>query len=277
MKLKKLLAVLLCAAVLISAFFTLCSAGEKQTQYLVLGDSIGYGAGVANPAFGAFGRIVADTDGFGYTNDAVSGHTSADLLSRLSDPTVASHVANADIISVSIGGNDFMRITAKLIADARKGDMTRFEQIKATFETNFDKIVTRLRALSPDCVIVAQTLYNPAPTESTRQLYDAAISRVNDVITSYPGILVSDMAAAFAGRNELIAADNVHPNAEGNVVIARTVLKTLYDNGLGTETEPVITVPGRNWAEPAGASILTSIRVFFVRIIEFFRRLFRVS
>ena len=76
------------------------------------------GADVLNSDEAAFGKIVADTEGYAFKNDAVNGYTTSDLLGHLEKPEIAADVENADIISVSTGGNNFLRGNMKqLIAD----------------------------------------------------------------------------------------------------------------------------------------------------------------
>ena len=59
-------------------------------------------------------------------------------------------------------------------------------------------------------------------------------------------IHIVDVAEAFKGHPEYIANDCVHPNAQGNVVIARVVLEKLSSLGLGKSTTPVIRYEGVN-------------------------------
>lgn len=105
---KKILCVVLAALMLlsVSAF-----AAEKETlDYVVLGDSIGWGAGVLNSNEVVFGKLVADTNGYGFHNDAVNGYTTANLLAHLEKENIAADVAAADIISISIGGNNYRTV-----------------------------------------------------------------------------------------------------------------------------------------------------------------------
>ena len=103
---KSVLAVLLTAALLLGA----CSAAlaAAKPRYVVLGDSIAYGSGLSNPTKAVYGKIVADTNGYEYENYAIPGHTTQNLLRRLENDKVRAAVKKADIISISIGGNNFL-------------------------------------------------------------------------------------------------------------------------------------------------------------------------
>ena len=270
MRLKKTLPLLLAVFLLLSALWP-ASAG-RQTRYLVLGDSIGFGAGVSNPSAAAFGRIVADTNGYDYRNDAHNSDTTGAMLAKLERETVAADISWADIISVSIGGNNFLLndMTATINA-GKAGSFSRMDAIVADYAADLERIVARIRALNPEAYILLQTLYNPAPGGELTAVYQEAVNRLNAAMRACAAahpyhFAIVDVEAAFGADNMLISWDNIHPNAEGNVVIARAVLQTLFALNLGAETEPVIVSRGLDWAPTVPA-------LFFRRVLAFFRQL----
>lgn len=252
-RLIKTVAVILVAAIAFSIFVpTTVSASEGSLNYLVLGDSIGVGAGVINPDEASYGRIVADTNGYNYENHAVSGYSTGALLAHMMLPNVKSSIKEADIISLSIGGNDFL--TSNMVQlgfeAAVLDEFSTFDKIAESFYENYCKIIAEIRELNPDAVILAQTLYNPMDNAITG-FYQQGVDRLNAGYRRYlkenPGsIVIVDVAKAFEGHPEYIANDCVHPNAQGNVVIAKLVLQTLKNLGLGTKTTPVINYEGVN-------------------------------
>ena len=125
---QRILSVLLCAALLLS-LLSLSAGAAKQTRYLVLGDSIAYGSGLSNPKEAVWGKIVADTNSFAYENYAVPGHTTANLLRRMETEAVREAIGSADIISISIGGNNFLlgNISGLLYDGIVKEDYARFD------------------------------------------------------------------------------------------------------------------------------------------------------
>ena len=86
----------------------MAAAAEEAPHYIVLGDSIAFGSGLSNPRQAVYGKIVADTNGYAYDNFAVPGHTTQNLLQRMQNEQVKAAIADADIISISIGGNNFL-------------------------------------------------------------------------------------------------------------------------------------------------------------------------
>ncbi len=228
------------------------SAAEKKLNYLVLGDSIGVGAGIVNPYEACYGKIVADTNGYNYENHAVSGYNTSAMLAHIKLPNVRKSIKEADIISLSIGGNDFLTSNmVQLGFEAAVMDNFRtFDNISESFYKNYCKIIAEIKELNPDVVILVQTLYNPM-NNAIHDFYQAGVDRLNAgyrrYLTENPkSIVIVDVAKAFEGHPEYIATDCVHPNAKGNVVIAELVLKALKNLGLGSATTPVINAAGVN-------------------------------
>lgn len=247
MKMTRLLLSLLCVLALL---FSICApaavAADAPLRYVVLGDSIGYGAGVLNPEEACYGRIVADTNGYDYQNHAVSGNRTDHLLAHLDHAEVTAAVKNADIISISIGGNDYLtdNVTGLVLDATFRNDYTRMDKITAQLKLNFAAIIEKIRGWNPDAVILMQTLYNPGKGIN-KAPYQAATNRLNDLIRDYlashPGAFtIVDVAAAFGTDRRYIAQDSIHPSAQGNERIAEVILQTLKTLGLGDSTAPVI-------------------------------------
>lgn len=238
-------------AVIIAALpFTCSFATEKKLNYVVIGDSIGFGAGIVNPDEACYGKIVADTNGYNYKNLSVNGYNTDALLSHMKLPSVKEAIEEADIISLSIGGNDFLTSNmVKLCGEAAfLNDYSSFDEISEKFYENYCKIISEIKSLNPDAVILAQTLYNPM-YNAARDIYQAGADRLNAGYRRYlkenpDSIVIVDVGKAFEGHEEYIANDCIHPNAAGNVEIAKLVLRTLKNLKLGEKTTPVINNAG---------------------------------
>ena len=280
---KRILAVLLSAVLLLGLAGT--AAAAERPFYLVLGDSIAFGSGLSNPREAVYGKVVADTNGYDYANYAVPGHTTANLLKRMENEAVRDAIARADIISISIGGNNFLlgNLNALLFDGIVKQDFTKLDEIAAGFSADLDTIVNTIRAQNATAAIVLQTLYNPQ-TGYIGDVYQQGADRLNKALRAYdeahPGtILIADVGAALTDSDRDFAEDRIHPSAAGNEKIARVVLQTLKDNALGDGTEPVIQTAGKD-AHGMGIftvfvnlygnffHILAEIRGFFARFIK---------
>lgn len=275
---KRILSVLLAAALLLTcALPALAADGAKH--YVVLGDSIAQGYGVYNRDQAAYGRIVADTNGYTYANYGVNGLRSWDLIELLKTEEVAANVAKADIISLSIGGNDYLQQNLpKIFADLAKGDYKIVNDIQNNFREYFAEIVSMLKTANPGAAVFVQTLYNPQ-YGALRDAYGMATARINEVITDYlaanPGAFyLVDTVPVMEGHPEYIAADTIHPSAVGNEALAKLLLQRLYEEGLGENTEPVINKRGIDEI-PFTSYILSALREFFAKIVAMLSALFK--
>ena len=277
---KKLLCVVLCL-VLAAFVFPAAAAAEAPKNYVVLGDSIGFGAGIQNWDEAVYGKIVANTNGYAYQNYAVNGYRTEDLLLRLKTNAGAiAAVKAADIISISIGGNNFLRDNmAAVVARGALGDFSTVDKIVAGVRSDFDVIMSLIRAYNPDVLVLMQTLYNPMEGTPLSAVYAEATRRLNTVYTDYAtahpeNYAVVDVAAAFRGKKGLIAADYTHPNEEGNYVIAQTVQSKLYELGVAQTDTIVIVTPAENWGEIGSDSVWKRIRNYFTNLMQRIRKLF---
>lgn len=228
-------------------------APVENTFYLVLGDSIAYGSGLTNPEAACYGKIVADTNGYEYANHSVPGHTTANLITKLKEEEVIADLEKADIINISIGGNDFLKSDLKqIMTDVLvSGNYTKLDKIVNNFYNNLCTIIDIINSHNEDAVIIIQTLYNPQSSDLLRDAYQMGVDRINNAIKKYdsknPGeIVIVDVGKALGADMANYAADTIHPSAKGNEKIAQTVLKKLYEMKLGTETKPVITTKGKD-------------------------------
>lgn len=269
---KRVLTVILCAALLLGAVIVPAYAADRPV-YVVLGDSIAFGSGLLNPREAVYGRIVADTDGYEYYNYAVPGHTTGNLLRRMGEKTVREAIVKADIINISIGGNNFLlgNLNGLMYDWIVKKDYSRFDAIAEGVYEDIGTVVDTIRELNPDAAIILQTLYNPQ-TGYVGEVYMQGRDRINAAIRAFdearPGeIIVADVGSVLTDSDSDFAEDRIHPSASGNEKIARVILETLYENGLGTETEPVIAVKG---IDAHGAGVFTVFVNFYGLIFHIF-------
>jgi lysophospholipase L1-like esterase len=249
---KKLTAILLSLVMIFGIFAVNGYAVNEKKFYLVLGDSIAYGSGISNSREACYGKIVADTNGYDYANHSVPGHTTTNLINRLKDETVISDLKKADIISISIGGNDFLmsNLIGLMFDSIVLDDHTEYDKIAEGFYTNLCEIVEIINSHNADAVILMQTLYNPqsgylrAPYQEGADRINAAIERYN---TENPDeIVIVDVGTALGDDMENYADDEIHPSAAGNEIIAETVLDKLHELDLGSGSAPVITEEGKD-------------------------------
>jgi len=93
-----------------------------------------------------------------YNNFAESGDTSGDLLNKLKTADkVIEAVKKADVITISIGGNDILRGVDGLV----QGNFFGFDDRIKTFSENWESINATIKGLNSKAEIYVMDLYNP--------------------------------------------------------------------------------------------------------------------
>lgn len=196
---KKVIAALLVIALLACCVAALAACnkneGERKTEIVYLGDSIAEGILGASP-LGlrheyAYANVIGRRNDLTYYNHSVSGHLTKDLRAILENEDLdydrarglLLHVSEADIIHISILGNDVLQdrmdgafetepVTMhNIILEAAKDEYTSIDRVlngdtvggvtTAGSVENIKAIVDALRRLNPDALIIFQSVYNP--------------------------------------------------------------------------------------------------------------------
>mgnify|MGYP001204030632 CR=1 FL=1 len=198
---------------------------KPPLYYVALGDSLteGYGVAEEDSFVAVYSRLIESALGrrVVYLNAGVTGETTSDILERmLRDVDLQEAIHQADLISLTAGGND-------LLGAAREFLMNRDPQVlKAAlrlFAINIRRIIETISQIRADpgrdgpklVVMRILNLYNPFPIiEET----DYWIERFNRewLACETPYIRIVDLYEAFRYRtDDLIGEDMVHPNALG--------------------------------------------------------------
>lgn len=281
---KKIIASVLCVVLLACCAAALAACnndGEtaEKTEIVYLGDSIAEGILGASP-LGlrheyAYANVLGRRNDFEYYNHSVSGHLTKDLLALLNNDLgydgargLILHVQEADIIHVSILGNDLLQDMSMndVVLEAAQGLYTIIDGIAETAYENITGIVARIRELNPDATLIFQNVYNPLSEKSTlvdaetratlkeeydtypedfRQLGAGILDRLNGVLDRYlaehhGAFIVADAQAEFdrifaedyERGKDLIYPDYIHPSNEGHAVLADLTQGILEEQGL---------------------------------------------
>ena len=276
-----LLAALLCALCVLPSF---AAEPDRRLNSLLLGDSIAAGFGIDNPREACYGRIVADTNGYVYHNLARTATDSYELIEYMSEGSfydtyydIRGLIADADIISLSIGSNDYFDnddVVKLAVGAFFRVNGKQLNEIADGFYANLCTIINMIRELNPDCAILVQNVYN-VWYGIGGPLYRSITGRVNGVIDKYlaeghDNVYLCDISPAMDRKPENLADDCVHPNAAGNVAIAACVLQRLKELGLGENTEPVVNCEGVDYnffEETMDNKFLAKFVTFLIKVL----------
>ncbi|MFA6940969.1 MAG: Ig-like domain-containing protein [Clostridiaceae bacterium] len=221
-------------------------------KYVALGDSISFGMSAANnigytAMFSNHLKSLEQYSSLVFVNKSQPGYTTSDLLNQLTIPSVQADLLNADIVTISIGGNNLLSPFIRAIAvglnvPANINDITAaitknpnnaalllaslqdptdpltvqlnawLQDGVAKFTGDFPKIIAAIRTLAPHSKIYVNTLYNPLPaSDPLYNQYNTLISAINSGIKAGSGTLgynVVDAAAVFSNYTGLVPAVN---------------------------------------------------------------------
>lgn len=254
------------------------ASAAETPAYIALGDSIGFGIGATDPVAMGYAAVTFKTlrssdryreRGLELINLSVAGATSSDLLlpggqleaavaeierRRLDESSQDDEV---EIITVDIGANDLLGLVATdspCVSQAADDDqcLQRLRDVLRDLQGNLSDLLQGLREAAPDATIIALDLYNPySGTGDIREtIADFGVAQVNGAIiaaASDPELRVETASVyqLFLGRgNHWVAADGIHPNDSGHLVIAEVVLAAIEDRPVAIPQELLKETPG---------------------------------
>lgn len=202
-------------------------------RIVALGDSLTRGAGDAAGAGGYPERVAAALRKAGLVvsvdNMAVDGAETGDLLRKVEEPAVKSRIAAANLILLSIGGNDLSHSLRSVVPGEAAADPTG--PALATASLNLQRILSSVRAANGSSPMRTLGLYDPFPEGFDRRMARQTLLKWNvaleEAALADGNALVVPTADLFDGRPDRLAADRFHPGAEGYSEIATRVVQTL--------------------------------------------------
>ena len=241
---------------------------------LALGDSLTTGYGLKNYTYGGdpylcdsyINRIAAAyglEGGKTYINRAVNGDRTGDLARLL--PSLENEVKNAEMIILTIGGNDLLGLLPEIAYmlsgqevsdftqaaavfaaataeqyDALKNDPAFVARMKTVLEdvgTNLQTIATFFKEKAPDARVIFLKQYNPMHNvqgfEAFGEFGGGFLTSINQAVEQVAtafGYETVDVPAVIDHRAEEltnIRLYDIHPNAEGHHEIAKAVAQHL--------------------------------------------------
>ncbi len=244
---------------------------ENTKSYLILGDSIAAHYGVSDKdsyEYKLADLLRADGEAWIGDNWGVPGYTSGDLVTLLDksveDPDKRTVLERADLICISIGGNNILHFLRErgfsdFPPEGVSGWMSLLrafadgtEDMAQAYLADLEVIISEIRRLNPDAVILLQNIHNVArdvrgeisllgvvkqPTDLTEPFF-LPLLRTIDANAERLGYYVADTYAAFRDSEEeqLLRREMIHPNGKGHTLIADVLYKA-YHLAIGRRVE----------------------------------------
>jgi acyl-CoA thioesterase-1 len=181
------------------------AAPDNRPVIVAFGDSLtaGFGADTGK-SYPDFLQQEMDRGGYRYrvANAGISGETTTDALERLHEVTALKPA----VAIVEFGGNDGLRGLPL-----------------STTRSNLDQIVAGLKASGAEVLLAGMTLppnYGPDYIAEFQRVY-------SDLAAKYRVALIPFLLEGVAGTTRYMQRDGLHPTAEGNRLVAATVMRYL--------------------------------------------------
>ncbi|MED1467933.1 SGNH/GDSL hydrolase family protein [Bacillus salipaludis] len=170
-----------------------------------------------------------------FYNFGVKGNRTTQLLKRLQSPEVKTAISQADLVILTIGGNDIVKVLRDNITDLQFSDFTRG---KEEYMVHLTQIMETITQENPNAAIVLVGLYNPfskwfANIKELDRIVEDWNRAGQSVIAHYPNAYFVHIDDLFNKTSEnLLYKDNFHPNDKGYKLIAGRLNQTLGERTL---------------------------------------------
>ncbi|WP_066256841.1 SGNH/GDSL hydrolase family protein [Neobacillus drentensis] len=205
---------------------TVLSAGDSLTQGI--GDSTNQGGYL--PYLETMLEKEKGIKEVDFYNYGVKGNRTTQLLKRLKTPEMKAVIQKSDIVILTIGGNDIMKVVKDNIENLQ---LSTFTTEKESYQNHLTQIIEAIIQENPQAKVVLVGLYNPfSKWFSEIKELDEIVADWNKtgqaVIANYPIAYFVPIEDLFLNTNEnLLFTDNFHPNDKGYELIAERLNKTL--------------------------------------------------
>ncbi|MEI5922820.1 SGNH/GDSL hydrolase family protein [Bacillus sp. TD10] len=201
-------------------------------QIVSLGDSLTRGVG-DKEGIGYVGRMKEDLQKdykqkVALTNLAVSGAKMPDLLKQIESSGAQYSIKQADVIVLTIGGNDLFPGWDSL----GKVDLETYRPDTETFQNEAKKIIEEIRKLNTDSPIFWLGLYNPfEDVEDLKGSSNIVVdwnASLEKLAINNKNVYITPTFDLFQNRGkDLLYSDHFHPNEIGYTYMADRLVQNV--------------------------------------------------
>lgn len=208
----------------------------KDLHIVAAGDSLTQGVGDSTNSGGYIPYLAEELEkektvkNANFENFGVRGNRTDQLLKRLNTKKLISSVEDADLIILTIGGNDLMKVVKENFSSLQ---LNQFQTEQRVFAEQLQAIFSTIRSRNPDAPIILVGLYNPfynwfANVEEMNQIVDEWNSQSQSIVESDGNAFFVDIHDIFLNNEEnLLYTDYFHPNDRGYQLIADRIYEIL--------------------------------------------------
>lgn len=213
---------------------------KPSMYYLALGDSLTKGVGDEENKKGFTKRLEEKIENFNDTdvyvdNRGKNGRRSDQLLKLIEKGHYDEELENADLITITIGGNDIMKIVKENLTELKKEP---FDEERKVFEERLTKIVSEIRTKNKQAPIILIGIYNPFTMLSNEiPEFDHIVDEWNETIEQIANntqkscfVKVNDLFDS--NSNMIFHSDFFHPNSYGYTMMTERIVLTMLESSI---------------------------------------------
>jgi lysophospholipase L1-like esterase len=219
----------------------------KEIKLVGIGDSLTKGVGDESEQGGYVGMVkekLEQQDNIkevSVANYGVRGHKTSNLQKMLKEEEVIASIKDADMILMTVGGNDIMNVVRNNIFTL---DFEPFRKEQKNFEKRLIDIFSTIRKYNSSAHIVYVGLYNPFKymlpelTEIDTVIDEWNIASQQMIKKDEKAVYVSvDHIFSTDSVEKLLYKDEFHPNESGYSLIANRVYDAINEIKLYRDTK----------------------------------------
>ncbi|WP_391560297.1 SGNH/GDSL hydrolase family protein [Robertmurraya sp.] len=211
---------------------------SQDKKMVSIGDSLTEGVGDETESGGYVG-ILNHTFEDNHMNISIEnfgkrGNRTDQLLARLENEEISSAIKDADIVLITIGANDIMKVVRNNYTNL---NIEPFQEEKIKYIERLTAIFYKINELNPDTQIYLIGFYNPferyfGDIEQLDMILNDWNQAGETVTEEFENVYYIPTEDLFSNSTiNLLAEDNFHPNTSGYKLMAQRVLEYLskYD------------------------------------------------
>ncbi|MBO0994825.1 SGNH/GDSL hydrolase family protein [Bacillus sp. SD088] len=221
----------------------------KDLTIVSIGDSLTQGVGDIKELGGYIPYLKEKLEGqkdirtADFVNFGIKGNRSDQLLERLDQPKVQSSIQNADVVIITIGGNDVMKVFKQNLAHLK---VETFLQEEKYYQERLTDIIETVSSYNKQTEIILMGIYNPfmrwfADIKEMDQIISTWNDTSSQVVDQFEHAYFVPVADIFNNYEEdLLYTDYFHPNNKGYELIANrfytyfnehSIIEKIFENG----------------------------------------------
>ncbi|OBZ12853.1 MULTISPECIES: SGNH/GDSL hydrolase family protein [Bacillales] len=211
------------------------SIPSNQLKIVALGDSLTRGTGdIEGKGYVGYVSDQLKQGGMEISliNLGIKGLVSSELAEQLKEKEVGRQVGQADVILMTIGGNDLF-LGGQTLSDLSEASIKGLED---AYQSNLKTIITSIQAVNKEAAIYLLGLYNPFRELQNGELMSSVVrdwnAKTADTLAKYPkAVFIPTYDLFQQNTGSLLFTDHFHPNEKGYRLMAERAAALIAEAG----------------------------------------------